>query len=181
MNGRQGYQVWDQHGCVCVQLCIGHKMLLPNPLHTSTNSTISTCIIQHFCHSLPIFHMLPFHHLILHQPYQLLPLLCHTRASQQKVLHIFHFSTLTILTQPFLSTDNSPSASLNLQACCTTSQFCQNPSLLLTKLRGGIQQAWRLRWADGELSVERKGCVRIVKVRLFPHILHHPHNSRAKF
>ena len=28
-----------------------------------------TCIIQHFCHSLPIFHMLPFHHLILYQPF----------------------------------------------------------------------------------------------------------------
>ena len=112
-------------------------MLPPNPLHTSTNSTISTCIIQHFCHSLPIFHMLSFHHLILHQLYQLLPLLCHTHACQQKVFYIFHFFTFT---QPFLSIDTSPSARLNLQASCMTSQFCQNPSLRFTLILTSTQR-----------------------------------------
>ena len=58
----------------------------------------------------------PFHHLIL------LNLISFSLSSAIPV-HLDKKCSMssTILTQPFLSTETSPSAGLNLQACCTTS------------------------------------------------------------
>ena len=130
MTDRRGYQVWMSMG--------GGGCSWSH--NASTKSSSHFYQLHHFyMHNPTLLSLSPYlSYAAIPPPYplstfQLLPLLYHTYESQQKVLHIFHFSTLTILTQPFLSTDTSPSARLNLQACCTTSQFCQNPpSLLLT-------------------------------------------------
>ena len=45
--------------------------------------------------------------------------------------HIFHLSTVTLFTYPFLSFQSMPSARLHLKRCSTSPQLYQNPPLAL--------------------------------------------------
>ena len=72
--------------------------------------SLPTCIIQHCYHPFTATHTLPLCHRLPRQPHQLLPLTRHTSTSHHQVLHILHFSTLTILAHNLFSSPTQPSA-----------------------------------------------------------------------
>ena len=113
-------------GLMCRETPLSHS------LHCHSNSFISTCPIHHCCHPNIVIHTLLSSHPRIHQLLQLLSFLFHICTSNHQMSNILHLSTSTVLAYSLFSSHTTPSSSLNLQLCRSSSQFHQPPPPPLT-------------------------------------------------